>query len=200
LITSLCFSDDYILLGLLNGVIKVFDNSGELMGDHGDYGSRIPIILGCALSPDGDDLVALSGIDSQELVLLRTREIGKAEPITVQLTSDFRREVFIKFSDSGQLVYFESNHGLGIFDVASKKIVVIPFQGSLIGLTENQRFGIMSFLYKSDWGVELKVCTSNGRTLYSKYFDCEYAHLRQIDDYLLIGCDETLLRVDLRKE
>ncbi len=197
LITSLCFSDDRILLGLLNGLIKVYNNGGELIGDYLETGSRVPIILGCAISPNGKDIIALSGIDPQKLLLIRTKEPGKAETFTMDLTSDYRREVFLRFSESGRLVYFESSSGLGIFELASKRVTIIPFQGSLIGLAESGHNGIMSILYKTDHGVELRVCTTQGMVLYSKFFECEFTHLRHIDDHILLGCDETLLRVDM---
>jgi len=197
LITSFCFSDDYILLGLLNGMIKVFNNSGELIGDYLENGSRIPIILGCAISPNGKDVIVLSGIDPQKLLLIRTRESATAETFTVPLTSDYRREVFLRFSESGKLVYFESDNGLGIFEVASKRITNIPFQGSLIGVAESPHNGFMSVLYKTDHGVEFRVCTTQGKVVYSKSFECEFTHLRHIDDHIILGCDETLLRVDM---
>ncbi len=200
LITSLSFSDDYILLGLLDGMIRIFNNSGELIGDYLETASRIPIILGSAISPDGKDVIALSGIDPQKLLLIRTREPGKAETFTMHLTSDYRREVFIKFSESGRLVYFESGNGLGIFEVESKRITIIPFQGSLIGFDESQHNGIMSVLYKTDSGVELRVCTTRGKVLYSKSFKSEFTHLRHIDDHILLGCDDILLRVDVVEE
>jgi hypothetical protein len=177
-------------------MIKVFNNNGELIGEYLEAGSRIPIILGCAISPNGRDIIAVSGIDSQKLLLIRTKETGKAEIFTMNLTSDYRREVFIRFSESGRLAYFESGAGLGVFDVASKRMTTISFQGSLIGHGESPHNGIMSVLYRTGRGVELRICTTQGKVLYSYSFECEFTHLRHVDDHILLGCDDTLLRVD----
>ena len=200
LITSLCFSDDFILVGLLNGMIKVFDNSGELMRDNWDSVSRVPITLGCAISPNGRDVVAVSGIDPQKLLLLRALDAGKMETSVMPLTSDYRREVFTRFSESGKLVYFETEKGLGIFEISSRESRVIPAAGSFVGLGESQHSGLVSVLYMEGETAELKVCTNQGQILYSKSFSCDFAHLRQIDDHLLLGCNEILLRVDVVEE
>jgi hypothetical protein len=200
LITSLCYSEDYVLLGLLNGQLKLYNNRGELVGDYSETDSRIPIILGCALSPTGRDIISVSGIDPQKLFFIHDRENGTTESYVVNIASDYRREVFIRFSGVGRRVYFEFGDGFGIFDIRSKRVTTIPFRGTLIGTGETEQRGIVSVLSENDYGVQLRLCTMEGEQLYFKAFECEDVYLRHIGTHILLGCDRTLLRVDIVEE
>ena len=200
LVTSLHFSKDYILSGLLNGRLKLFNNRGDLIGDYEESESRIPIILGCAVSPTGRDIVGVSGIDPQKLFLINNRENGRSESYSVSLTSDYRREVFVRFGGAGRLVYFESGDGLGILDVTSQRKTTIPFQGSLVRVGETEPKGVVSVLSENDHGMELRLCTVSGQILYFRAFERGDVCLRHIDDHIVLGRDSTLQRIDIIEE
>jgi hypothetical protein len=116
--------------------LKLFDEKGELKLEIQTSGSRIPIILGCALGADGEQIAAIAGLDPQKLFFVRHKEAGKPKVAEWVLDSDFRREVFIVFSEDTRHVIFEERGGLGVLNVASRQIVHLPTHGRFVGMAE----------------------------------------------------------------
>ena len=105
-ITCVEQADQGVLVGLLDGTLSLYDHAGRALYTLKPEGSRVPVVLGCAASDDA--LASVVGIDPQRLIVVGRSE-GRFEPVAdVTLPSDFRREVFVRFSESGGTVFFRA--------------------------------------------------------------------------------------------
>ena len=102
MMTTASLRGDLLFVGLLNGSLELLDGKGRPVFEFSPAGSRIPVVVGDAVSPDGSLLAAVTGIGPQYLTVLRRQAPGQARstayaPIAVLgLPSEFRREIRIE--------------------------------------------------------------------------------------------------------
>jgi hypothetical protein len=125
----------FVLVGTLDGTVELLNSSGaQVFPPFEPGGSRLSIILGCAISADASRLAIVSGIDDQRFLLLE--QSGEAYRVVYHefLTDGFRRAVHAAFIDSGNRVAFEREGGIGIYDILSRTSVNIPLSGEIAAL------------------------------------------------------------------
>jgi hypothetical protein len=124
-----------ILTGSLDGTVEVLNDQGKRIFFFEPGGSRLSVILGCAISGDGSQLGIVSGIDEQRFLLLdRLGGVGNAEYRVSYhefLDDGFRRAVHVSFIDHDSRVVFEREGGLGIYDTNTRKSLKIPLKGEV---------------------------------------------------------------------
>jgi hypothetical protein len=142
----------YVLTGSLDGVVEILDQEGNQSFYFPPGGSRLPVILGCAISRDGNRLGIVSGVDDQRfLVLERYGDPSRGEFRVVYhefLDDGFRRPVHVSFIDGDNRVVFERQEGLGIYDLRNRENRIIPLEGDVYALdtqgSEGVFFAVMS--------------------------------------------------------
>lgn len=148
-VTCIDAAGGYLLAGTLDGVVELLNSSGNsafIPFEPG--GSRLSVILGCAISSDTSHLALISGIDDQRFLLLE--RAGDSYKVIYHefLTSGFRRPVHISFVEDDGKVAFEREGGLGIFDIPSRSSVYLPLTGEIETL-ENSGSGAYLFIITS---------------------------------------------------
>jgi len=135
ILTSIDAAAGFVLTGSLDGVVELIDSNGKqaiLPIDPG--GSRLSIILGCALSRDASRIAIISGIDDQRF-LLYERSGDTFKPIYHEfLTDGFRKPVAVTFIDNDSGVAYEREGGLGLYDIHRRVSLFIPLEGEIIAL------------------------------------------------------------------
>jgi hypothetical protein len=97
-------------------------------------GSRLSVILGCAISQDASRLALISGIDNQRFLLLeRTGDTFRVIHHEF-MNSGFRRPVHINFVNDDAKVIFEREGGLGIYAINSRTSININLEGEVVSL------------------------------------------------------------------
>jgi hypothetical protein len=199
LVTSLSVQPDYLLAGLLSGVLQLVDRRGALAAEYAPAESRIPVILGCAVSADGSLIAAVSGIDPQTLVVLERRENAYRLASQLVLGSQFRREVRIRFSPDMRTLVLEGDGAARIYDIRSREISALTLPGGLSSFTFLPDRRVAVFLGGDPSRRELVVAKSS-RSLYSReFFPASATFLGRIGDGILLGIDSRLLRIDLEE-
>jgi len=148
-ITCIDAAGPYVLAGTLDGAVELLDGSGKpVFTPFEPGGSRLAVILGCAISRDASRLAIISGIDSQRFLLLEHAGENSAPPqpgaqIAVApgdtykviyhefLPGGFRRPVHISFVDNDSKVAFERTGGLGIYDISSRISNKLSIEGEI---------------------------------------------------------------------
>ena len=152
----------FVLAGTLDGVIELLNSSGTLVfAPFEPGGSRLSVILGCAISRDASHLAVVSGIDDQRFLLLeragvesRTAAARWSDQTGVSgdtykvvyhefLPGGFRRPVHISFADNDGKVLFEKEGGLGIYDINSRGSISINLEGEIAALDGSGENGFL---------------------------------------------------------
>jgi hypothetical protein len=178
-------------VGLLDGTLKLLDDAGRIAQDFQPESSRIPVILGAALSPGR--LAVLSGIDPQRLTILERRGGQLAPQESLVTGSDLRREAVLRFSADGRFLAYETDAGLALRDLRHGASSELP--GRLLALSSTGA-GILAVGSRAGPGVRLRLLRPLASTLYEQPLAAGDLFLRFLDGSLLLGMPGRLLRAD----
>jgi hypothetical protein len=196
-LTTISLEGEECLLGLVEGKIMFFGPQGELRYESMDSASRIPVVLGTAISRDAEHLAWISGIDPQRLSLVNRKDDEFSPHFSLDLESDFRREIFLKFSDEGKFLLFESPGGVQLLDLARRRSFSVSLPGVLRRVALASAQDMLALGTKSGEGSALLVFHPLDRGLYRKELESPDLFLKVIDNHLLLAVGDHLLRLDL---
>jgi len=129
-----------LLAGSLDGIIEIFNYTGERIFYFEPGGSRYAVILGCAISHDGSRIGIISGIDQQRFLLLeRFGNTGGDFKVVYHeyLDTGFRRPVRILFIDEDQRIVFERTGGIGCYNIRYRRGIFIPLDGEIYAVEDS---------------------------------------------------------------
>ncbi len=199
-ITCADFGNAGVLVGLLDGTLSLYDHAGRPLYSLKPEGSRIPVILGCAASAEA--LACVAGIDPQRLIVVGRSE-GRFQPVaSVVLPSDFRREVFVRFSAGGGTVFFERPDGLGLLDLRSRDVTVVPLAGRVRALAEAPQQKLWAALHEAGQGAAagLRIYDAPGRLLAREPLPPGADFVAGSDGGFVVGFGSRLVSVEVRRE
>ena len=197
-ITSLALHEDECLVGLLDGTVKLIDVQGKIIQELVPQSSRIPVILATAFSPDGRKLAVVSGIDPQRLTLLQRRGGSFAAEQVLELGSDFRRGLLLRFTADGRFLAFEAPDGLSLLDLGKRGSGRLALSGRLLAL-DSSASGLLAVGSRDGEGSRLELLRPLGSPLYAREVAAGELFLRFDGTGLLIGLPSILLRVDYQE-
>jgi hypothetical protein len=198
-ITAFDASPSIAVFGLMDGSVVGLDGSGAAALDFAPGGSRIAGVYGVAASPDGQLVAAITGIDRQRLVVLEKRSAAYRVAYHRYLAADYRRPVFIAFTEDGRHLAYESPSGIGVYDRDAREETVISVPAtSRLGLTLREG-GLMALLSEGREGKRL-VCTAlPDRRIADLSFQAATAFIETRGDSLFLGVEDDIVRMDLRE-
>jgi len=199
MITSISVQQDLALVGLLNGTLVLLDRAGAPVLEYAPGGSRVAVIAGDAVSPNGSRIAAVCGIDPQYLVVLRRTDTGYEAESRERLPSAFRREVRMGFSPDSRWVFLEGASGPGVYDPARRSMRWLNLPGPLAAAS-SARFGrVAAFASLDSGGVTLALEPPGGIAVCREHFTAGRVFLGTINGQLLAGWDGTLARIDVEE-
>jgi hypothetical protein len=190
----------YVAAGTLDGAVDLLNASGvQVFSSFEPGGSRLAVILGCAISRDGSRLAIVSGIDNQRFLLLE--QSGDTYRVIYHefLSTGFRRAVYIRFIDNDSKVAFEREGGIGIYDTASRVTTNLAIEGEIIAMgTGDERF----FFILTSQGENLKRLVGiklPGSIFMNAPFRSEQAFLEHRNSRIYLGGDLSLACLKKKK-
>jgi hypothetical protein len=204
-------SGGYVLAGTLDGAVEILDPSGRpLIPAFEPGGSRLSVILGCAISEDASRLAIVSGVDDQRFLLLE-RSGDTYKVIYHEFLGDgFRREVYVAFIENGSRVVYEREGGLGLYEIASRASIVLPLDGEILAMDSGG--GKYLFAIIAPKGRELGGASPGGipqkrfvaiglpgTVVINAPFRSENAFFDRRGEGLFVGGDSTLVYFELEK-
>ena len=144
-----------LLAGTLDGAVALVDSSGRQAFFFEPGGSRLPAVLGAAISRDGSRLAVVSGIDSQRFLVLERFGAGPGDFRVVYhefVGEGFRRPVHVAFAEGGRLIAFERQGGLGIYDAGSRLTRRVDAPGELLALDCSGARGLLFAIFADGGG------------------------------------------------
>jgi hypothetical protein len=192
----------FVLTGSLDGVVEILDREGKQFYYFSPGGSRLPVILGCAVSRDGNRLGIISGIDDQRFLLLERYgdpERGEFRVIYHEFLDDgFRRPVHISFIDNDSRAVYERWEGLGIYDLQTRTNRIIPLEGDIFALDSQGSEGILfAILSREEGQKELVGIELPGRVILRAPFRSSGAFFHRSGPRLYLGGGNVLAAFEL---
>lgn len=203
IVTAFSSNDDIAVFGTLDGRIIALDRKGREVLSFAPGGSRIPCIYGCAISPDGRTIAATAGLDRQRIVVLEKREEAYRVTWHSWMESEFRRPVAMSFTEDGRELVFETQGGIGVYDVASRKERLLSARDPLsLGAAVPGRSLLVALDHPSSAAVV--IASYAGHVFFRLPFAADIASLRAEGDSLFLGvrraAASSLLRLDFVEE
>jgi len=216
----------YLLAGTLDGAVVLLDIRGNMVFTPFEPGgSRLSVILGCAISQDASRLAIISGVEKQRFLLLersvseRSRtESSKTEGNRTEgsktegydtykvvyhefLSDGFRRPVFIRFINDDTQIIFEREEGLGIYTIGSRTSTKVNLRGEITALDDSGENGFL-FLITSQGQNEKRFITIRqpGIIVNESAFKSKNAFLARKGDRLYLGGDLLMASFELEKK
>jgi len=134
----------YLLVGTLDGEVILLDANGiPAFAPFEPGGSRLSVILGCAISKDTSRFALVSGIEEQRFLYLERS--GDTYKVIYHefLGSGFRRPVHIRFIDNDSKIVFEREGGLGIYSIGGRGSVRVGMEGEIAALDDSGGDGFL---------------------------------------------------------
>lgn len=198
-LTSISLRGEECLLGLMEGKIMFFGPEGELLYEVVEAGSRLPVILATALRKDAEQLAWISGIDPQRLSIVNRKDSDFSLHYSLDLDSDFRREIILRYFEEGKFLLLEAPGGIKLLDLAKRRTYAATLPGEVREVALASERDMLVVGTGSGDGSTLLVFHPLNRQLYTKQLEGSDLFLKIIDNHLLVGLPYHLLRLDLQE-
>ncbi len=199
IMTCASLEGDYLLVGLLNGSLQLLGKRGGLLYQGHSPASRISVIYGCAVAPDGSAIAFVSGIEPQVLSVLQKSGSSYNGALRETLATDFRREVRMGFSPDSRFLYYENGSGVGLFEPGDDRSQSLSIPGKLAGAAFLDGGRRAAFAMMDGGRADLRIVSPFVAGLSSESFPARDLFLGDIDGQLLLGVDGRLLRIDVEE-
>jgi hypothetical protein len=195
-VTTIALAGQLCLLGLMDGRALLVNAEGDVVYQHTPDGSRIPVLLGTAVSRDRNQIALFSGIDPQRLTFVQRRAEEFVPAYSQNLDSDFRREVRLSFSPDARFLFYEIEEGLGVLDVRKKSSGRFLTAGVLESMDSGPEFSAAAFRLDAG-GSKLLVFRPLDSVLLSREIAADRVYVKVLGNSLVLGLKGVLLRADL---
>ena len=197
MMTSVSVHGDSLLVGLLNGTLLLLNREGSVVFEHSPAGSRVPVILGDAISVDSSLIACVSGIDPQYCTVFRRHGSTYVAVSKTLLASDFRREVRMTFAPDSRLLVLEGERSAGILDAARRVQSLLPLSGALAGVSFPGH-GLCTALVAHDGSRgDLQIVAPFSAPVLRESFAARELSVGTVGGQLLLGIDGQLVRIDI---
>jgi hypothetical protein len=197
-ITCMDATDGILAVGLLNGAVELLDNLGKMVYSFEPGGSRIPVILGCALSTDSQRIAILSGIDKLRFLLLE--KFGNSYRVIFHefLNDDFRRPCYVGFINEGRYAAYELENALGFFDIGARRSMHFSLSGKLTAIHESVKNDLLFLVCEGEGGYkELSAVQLPGSIALRAPFKSNAAFLGAFGTQVFVIGDKSIAAFDI---
>jgi len=186
-------------VGLLEGKLEILDEKGAVISTFSPGGSRLPVILGTAVSPNSNFVAAISGVDPERLLVLSKRKTGYQVLFHELLPSNFRRPVQLAFSSDSAYLFYEQENTICILDLEKRTTQRFVYSGNLKTLSVNKENDLIFILSGNSNTANISAFKAPGAKLLATTIHGSEFYLRQKDNSIYIGVDSKILRIDAKE-
>jgi len=198
-ITAFSSSDAGCAAGFADGTLIAFDHDGNILQEFSPGGSDYSIILGAALSPDGQYIACISGLHHQRVVLAKRGEQHSVISFFKYFDTDQTSQVLVKFSQDSSILYYNYPGGLGIVHCDTGRTREFPIKGWISAIEESPADGTAYVLSHEGSDYTVSVLESSDDLLGAFSFTASSAFILTNDDSLFVGKDMQISRLALTK-
>lgn len=199
LITSVDSGGDYVGVGLLNGTSHLFDLEGNSLGQTEAVDSRIDVIYGLAISPDGKMLALVHGIDPQIVSLYRINPQGMSRVHSETLRDSIRSQVILAFAEDSSQLIVESVDGVELLSTMEPYArELIELDGQLIDYQYAGKGRPLYLLTAEPGGKSrLSTFTSQGQLIHREEIEGSSERLYLGKKALYLSVEDSVIKIGL---
>lgn len=197
-ITAFNSSPAGTVIGYADGNLTAVLPSGEILFTFWPGGSDYQVVLGAAISNDGELIACISGIDRQRFIVAQRMSNQYRILFHTYLDGNLRREACINFEQSGRYIFFETANGLGVFDSRELESRILPIPGTIIATGEDTGGTVFTVLSEQDGIFTLSAIEKPDHIVGTTSFPGTDAFLVQQGTTLFLGVDKSIMRIDIR--
>jgi hypothetical protein len=201
-LTCIDAAGGHLLAGTLDGAVELLDFTGNpVFTPFEPGGSRISVILGCALSQDASRLALISGVEKQRFLFLE-RSGDTYKVVYHEFLSDgFRRPVHIRFINNDAQIVFEREEGLGIFIISSRTSTKVNLDGEIVALDDSGEDGFLFLITSQSQNEKRFIAVRHpGLIVNEAPFKSKNAFLARQQNRLYLGGDLLMASFELEKK
>ncbi len=197
-ITAFDSSPGGTVIGYADGRLVCLDSTGVERMHFYPGGSDLQVILGLAVSGDGNTIACVSGIDKQRFLIMQYTGSHYKVQHHIWLEGNLHRQAFVDFEADGRYIFFEHSGGLGIVDSQRYISSFIPYDGAIVSAGTSPADGLFLVLGKKGTDCTLMAIERPNNTLATARFTARDAFLIQRGSAVYLGTDTHLSRIDIR--
>lgn len=197
-ITAFDSSENGCVVGFVDGSVHSFlpDGTQDYLFFPG--GSDYPVIMGAAISPDGEHIATISGRKRQRFVLAK-KDGGQAKIVMhFFIDNDDAYQKLVRFSRDGNAIFYCTSGTFGVISLDGKTHGKIQISGHALSIHEIDD-GIF-ILSKSDDTYTVTFVEKFATFAGNFSFKAKSAFIQTKDDMLFVGKDSTISRISIVKE
>ena len=186
--------------GTVDGWIEGIDANGATAFTFSPGGSRLPVILGLAVSPTAEWVAAVAGLDRQRLLVLGRGGTDYRVASHRYLDSDYRSPVPLAFlGDEGYVLYMRPD-GIGVWSLDGSVDGLLPVKAYDFQAAVDRDGGVAYLVARTGGDSELVAFRPPSRILGRIRLpaDLQYLYLQRSSVYFCAA--DRLARIDFRRE
>ncbi|MDA3941853.1 MAG: hypothetical protein PF693_21500 [Spirochaetia bacterium] len=196
-ISSVSSTDILVLIGTVDGSIRLIDLEGDVIFLEETKTSRINIVYGGAISLNSGNLITVTGIEPQLLNLWKNNGSGYEVDSSWTLDSELRRHAVTGFSEDGLFAYVEADEELIFIELKTNKLFSIPISGRLQYLSSPGASSLVQILGFDDKGYYYIISELGGDILFNTRLSGNNVFFRKDKNKIIIGIDDNLIGYDM---
>lgn len=197
-ITAFHSTESGVVIGFSDGKLAALDSAGNVLFDFYPGGSDYQVILGAALSSDGQLAACVCGIDRQRALLIRID--GNKYKIVHHryLEGNLRRQVFVDFDVKGENAVFECAEGIGFIDCDRLISGIMSQHGTVISGGQNPYKNIMAIISRQEQSSTLSFIEAPAYIVGKTTFPSKNIFMVQEQGTIFLATDTKLARIDIK--
>lgn len=199
-ITAFASSSNGTTAGYADGTLIAFDNSGKITQKFSPGGSNTEVILGAAISEDGNMVACVSGLDQQRFIAAEKSEGHSRIIFHEYLGEQINRQTIVKFNKNADVVYYNFKNGLGIVNLKKSASLKIPVKGMITQIEFSDDGDLVYILSRDGNTYTVTVLEKYVYQMATFSFTGESAFIQTRDNALFIGHNNKISKISISKK
>lgn len=187
------------IVGFADGTVYTFTEDGAADTSYSPGGSKYPVILGAAISPDGQYTATVSGQEKQRFVLNRKSGSSYKTVFHEYFDEDQTHQVLVRFSSDGKYVFYNYKGGLGVYSVSAGTAGHVAIPGYVVDIQESGIGGMLYVLSKQGRTFTVTMIEYPSNNAGSFSFEADSASISAHGDSLFVGRDSQISRIKITR-
>ena len=157
-----------------------------------------PIIIGIAVSNDGQYIASVSGQEQQRFVIAKNENNQSKIIYHEFLESDLTRRTQVYFTQDGKRVLYDCGTKLGIYDFEKDKAYSVKTNKQIISVEESENLIFLLGKAENEYTVYLIEKTNVLEGSFT--FSANNAFIKTYNEALYVGKDSTISKISIERD
>ncbi|MDD6962095.1 MAG: hypothetical protein PUI64_04250 [Treponema succinifaciens] len=199
-ITAFSSSKNGTAAGYADGTVISFLPDGKIDQKFAPGGSNCDVILGVAISENGNRIACVSGQDQQRFIVAE-KNGGHSKVIFHEyLENSISRQTLVKFNNNSDYVYYNGKDFLGIVNTKKSTSKKIPIKGKISQIEFSDDNELVFVLSKDEEKYTVTILESFIYPMASFSFEGECSFIKTYENSIFIGRNTKISKISISKK